>query len=477
MTTAMTGTAGSGGYPFAAEYARVCRRYYAGEMTGRDWAAWSGSRLSAVLAHVTGRSDFYRRHLAGVDTGRITPESLPALPFTTKADLRREMYAVLSGRVGDAAVFYETTGTTGPATPCPRDALDIMTSNLHVEESWRRMFRHYFGERQPTVALMGPSELYAFGDTFGEVAARLGACHAKIWPESPRVGFRKALRLLQELAAEVVVCAPALCLNLAKAARHYGLDPRRDFGVRLFLVLGEICTPQFAANVTSIWGAEVHPTLYGSQEALAIATGCVRGRLHVSQPNYLLEVVDPDTGEHLGRAGGGELCLTMLVDGIKPLVRYRTSDVVALRPGGCGCDMPGDVVDVVGRTADRIDLGGGLVHPADVESAILDGVRGCLGYQVVVDPGRHGKDEVTVRLDLLPGVGGDPGVACRGVVDRLRDRFWVVARATTEPELDPIVNTGAFVSWKAARIQDNRGQPDGAVQAARQVARHHVVTS
>jgi phenylacetate-coenzyme A ligase PaaK-like adenylate-forming protein len=477
MTTATTGTAASGEHPFAAEYARVCRRYYAGEMTEWDWAGWHASRLTAVLRHVASRSGFYRRHLAGVDVGRVTPEDLPALPFTTKEDLRREMYAVLSGPVRDAAVFYETTGTTGPATPCPRDALDIMTSNLHVEESWRRTFRRHFGDRQPVVALMGPSELYAFGDTFGEVAARLGVCHAKLWPESPRVGFRKALRLLQDLAAEVVVCAPALCLNLAKAARHYGLDPGRDFGVRLFLVLGEIATPEFAANVTSIWGAEVRPTLYGSQEALAIATGCVEGRLHVSRPNYLLEVVDPDSGEHRGRTGEGELCLTMLVDGIKPLVRYRTGDMVALRPGGCRCDMPGEVVDVAGRTADRIDLGGGLVHPADVESAILEGVRGCLGYQVVVDPGRRGRDEVTVRLDLLPGIAGDPGAACRGVVERLRDRFDVVARATTEPELDPIVNTGAFVSWKAARIQDNRGQPDGAVQAARQVARWHVVTS
>ncbi|GAA0712648.1 phenylacetate--CoA ligase family protein [Dactylosporangium roseum] len=449
---------------FMAAYAEVCRRHHDGTMTDADWQRWDGERLAAVLRHVADRSAFYGRHLSTVDLGRVTPRTLDRLPFTTKADLRREQHAVLSGDLGDACVYYETTGTTGPPTPCPRDAKEVVTSNLHVERAWRSMFGRYFGHRMPRVALMGPSELYAFGDTFGAVATDLGGFHAKIWPDSPRVGFAKALRLLRDLRCEVVVCAPALCLTLAKAALHHGYDLRRDFHVKLFLVLGEICTPEFAANVESIWDAPVHHTLYGSQEAHAIAAGCSANRLHIARPNYLVEVVDPDTGAARG-AGDGELCLTMLVDGAKPLVRYRTGDLVSVRHGTCDCGLCGPLVEVTGRVGDELHLGGSRFRPADIETAVLGEVNGCLGYQVQVDRGADGDDRLTVRLDLLPGAGSHEQIRAR-----VSDRLGVPTEVRVDDRLDPITNMGALVSWKAARIQDNRQEPAREVRIARAVA-------
>lgn len=474
----MTGLAlGAADEEFWRDYRHVLRRYHDGAMTEADWSRWYGERLRAVLRHVTSRSPFYRRHLAGVDVESVTPETLRTLPFTTKDDLRREMYDVLSGTPADAAIFYETTGTTGPSTPCPRGVRDILTSNSAVEESWRRLLRERFGDRMPVVGLMGPSELYAFGDVFSAVTGALGACHVKIWPESPRVGFKKALRLIEELGVEVVVCAPALCLSLAKAALYHGYDPAK-LPITTFLVLGEICTPQFAANVATVWPrAAVFPTLYGSQEALCIATGASTGRLHLSRLNYIAELVDPDTGEYLGETGEGELVLTMLVDGIKPLIRYRTADLVRITPAPPDAPLPGHVVEVVGRAADRIRLGDAVLQPAELEAAVLDGVRGCLGYQVVIDRAADGGDEVTVRMDLLPGVAGDPAAVGAGVAARLRALTGVRAGIAVDAELDPVTNTGAFVSWKAARILDNRVEADRASLVARQVAHRYAITN
>jgi phenylacetate-CoA ligase len=462
---------------FWQDYTTVLARYQAGALTDAELAAWHETRLAAVLEHVTERSAFYRRHLDGVDISTVTPRTLSQLPFTTKADLRREMYDVLSGTPADAAIFYETTGTTGASTPCPRGARDIKASNAAVVESWRRLFHEHFGDRKPVVGLMGPSELYAFGDVFSDVTAELGACHVKIWPESPRVGFRKALRLIQELDVEVIVCAPALCLSLAKAALHFGV-PLDDLNIKMFLVLGEICTPEFRANVSSLWKqATVYPTLYGSQEALCIATGARTGQMHLSQLNYIAELVDPDTGELRGSTGEGELVLTMLVDGIKPLIRYRTADLVRIDPTPDGSGLPGPTVEVIGRAADRIALGDRLLQPAELESTVLDGVRGCLGYQVVIDQAPTGADIVTVRLDLLPEISGDPADVRAGIAERLRTRAGVHADVAVEAELDPITNTGAFVSWKAARILDLRTEPDAAVLAARQVRHRYSITT
>lgn len=445
------------------EYEDLCRRYYQGTLTPRDWASWREARLRAVLERVTRQSAFYRRHLAGCDIGSVSPQSLRSLPFTTKADLQQAGYDVLCGRAADALVFYETTGTTGVATPCPRDARDIASSNAHVEQSWRRTFGHYFGERTPTIALMGPSELYAFGDTFGDVAARLGACHAKLWPSSPRVGFRTALRLMRELAADVVVCSPSLILSLAREARAHGYA-LGDFPVSLFLVLGEICTPQFAANAMSLWGASVLPTLYGSQEALAIATGCAAGKLHLSGPNYLAEVVHPGTGASLGGYGQGELCLTMLIDGIKPLIRYRTGDLVTVSRTRCACGAPGDLVEVAGRAADLVELGGREVLPTELEAAVLEGVTNCLGYQVVISSGAAGEDSVMVRLQIMPAPGQQLEAVCRGARERLTDRFAVSAHCSAVPDLDSVTGSGAQTSWKTARVQDLR-EPSAACPA------------
>lgn len=462
---------------FRYTYGNLIERYYAGTLSAAELASWHATQLTTVLRHVTERSAFYGRHLAGTDIASVTPETLSQLPFTTKADLRREMYDVLAGSPAEARIFYETTGTTGPSTPCPRGAKDIVASNAAVEESWRRLFAERFGDRMPVVGLMGPSELYAFGDVFSDVTDKLGVCHVKIWPESPRVGFRKALRLIKDLGVEVIVCAPALCLSLAKAARHYGYQPD-ELPISMFLVLGEICTPEFRANVSSIWpGATVYPTLYGSQEALCIATGASTGQLHLSTVNYLAELVEPDTGRYLGRTGEGELVLTMLIDGIKPLIRYRTADLVRISEPADIAPLPGPVIEVIGRVADRIELGSAKLQPAELESAVLSGVRGCLGYQVVIDRDKDGNDKVTIRLDLLTELSGDPVAVRAGIADRLRERAGVLADIAVESELDPVTSTGAFVSWKAARILDRRSEADDAVRVAREVAHRYAITT
>lgn len=467
----------SGPRPALAEFQEFNDRYYAGQVSDAEWSRWNAERLTTVLRHVTEGSPFYRRHLAGVDIETVTPENMSVLPFTTKADLRRESHDMLSGDIRDALIYYETTGTTGPATPCPRGPKDVACSNVHLEKSLRNLFAHYFGDRKPVVGLMGPSELYSFGDTFGDVVTRIGACHAKIWPESQRVGYRKALQLMRDLKIDVVMCSPAACANLAKAAVHNGYDPRKDFNVKLFLVLGEICTPEFAGNVHSIWGADALPTLYGTQELMVVATGCSRGRMHLSRPNYLVEVVDPDTGASLGRQGTGELVLTMLVDDIKPLVRYRTNDLATVRPNTCGCGLPGPEIEVIGRVPDRIALGEGRFRPAEIEAALLDGLSGCLGYQVVIGRDAEGNDQLTIHLDLLQDISGPVAEVAAAMTARVRERLGVASSVVVDPDLDPITQTGAYVSWKAARVQDTRVAYDPDVETAKRVAQRYVHTS
>jgi phenylacetate-coenzyme A ligase PaaK-like adenylate-forming protein len=466
-------TAASAPTPLAV-WDEVTSRFCAGELAEEALHHWQQSQLRAVVSHMTARSVFYRERLGGLVPGSVSRETLPTLPFTTKQDLRAAQWDIACGTVADARVYYETTGTTGPTTPCPRSELDMRASNAHVIAAWQRALPLVSPRRRPVVALMGPAELYAFADTFSAVCAELGLCHAKLWPESPRVGFRKAIRLLRELRVNIVVCAPALCLSLARAALDLGYDPRHDFGIDAFFVLGEICTPEFGANVRSLWGAQVIPALYGSQECYSLAVGCPRGRLHMAETNYVTEVIDPGTLESQGASGHGELVVTMLLDGIKPLLRFRTGDLVSLGERRCECGSPGRVIEVLGRADDTVRIGAIRQSPRDLESAVLAEVSSCLGYQLVVGH-QAGEDTLTVRLLLRAG--RDPAAGhIRAAVHRRLAHLGIPVTVETVAAIDPITSTGAYVSWKAARIEDRRVPEDDTRRAARQAAQRHDIT-
>ncbi|WP_274558708.1 phenylacetate--CoA ligase family protein [Streptomyces spiramyceticus] len=452
---------------FLDRYLPLHARYVAGELTEGEWELWAEGQLRRVVALAQSGSPFYARRLEGVDPASLTLAALPDLPFTTKNDLREAMHAILSRDLDEACFFYETTGTTGPATPCPRDQREVIASNAHVTEGWRNIFAEHFPERSPRVGIMGPTEVHSLGDTLGDVARNLGSAVAKIWPYSPVIGFPKALQLMRDLALDVVFCTPNVALSLAKAARAQGLDPRRDFAVKVFLVTGEMCTPDLARQIDQAWGVRTYNALYGAQESLVIASACARGQLHLARPNYAAQVVDPDTGEELGRYGTGELVITMLIDGIKPLIRYRTGDLVDLRRNDCGCGIQGPVLKVVGRTRDRLRLGGRSFQAWEIEQAVLRGIDGSLGYQVVIDCDEAGEDRVTVRLDLP----GEPGRELRQAhAGRVAAALGVRCDVEFLDELDPVTTTGAFVSWKAARIHDRRTAADHETEAARRLA-------
>ena len=467
------------GDDFVNRFTEIAERYYSRELSADELADWRTEQLGRVLRKVTGRSPFYSHHLAGADLHSVGLHNLESLPFTTKDDLRREMHDVLSGDISEATFFYETTGTTGRATPCPRDEKEIISSNTHITESWRAIFSKHFGDHRPSIGLMGPTEVHSFGDTLGDVARNVGSCNAKIWPYSPVIGFKKALELIRDLRLEVLVATPGVCLNLARAARHYGFDIKHDFSVKLFFTTGEMCTPALAADIDAIWGVTTYNILYGSQEAFVMGVACPSRKMRLTETNYIIELIDPVTSASLGERGTGELCVTMMADGIKPLVRYRTGDLVCISDDeALEGDLPGPQIEVIGRVLDQISLGGNHVPASVIETAVLDGVRDCYGYQVVIDTdSTTGADIVTVRVELEDSAAAHVAEQSQAVVERFRAALGVDCRVEILDELDAVVSTGAFVSWKAARILDRRSAPGHEEIAAARLSKGRGIAS
>src|SRR5215469_899877 len=81
---------------------------------------WHG--LRDTLRYVKDNSKFYSERLAQLSPAAIelmeADEFARSVPFTTKQDLQDFPDSVLSKPLSQSWVYYETTGTTGSATPC-----------------------------------------------------------------------------------------------------------------------------------------------------------------------------------------------------------------------------------------------------------------------------------------------------------------------------------------------------------------------
>ncbi|MFE6741086.1 phenylacetate--CoA ligase family protein [Streptomyces tubercidicus] len=444
------------------------RRFDAGEWTPEELRAHQLEQLRTTLRYVTKNSPFYAHHLTGLDESSLEAlswESVTDLPFTTKDDLRTQLHAMLSQPLDRAWVFYETTGTTGRSTPCPRDNTDSIVNNTALTVCYDHVFRAHGSGHM--VGVMGPNELHSTGDTFGDISRNLGYAHAKMWPHSPVVGFPRALEVLREIEVTAVFCAPNVALSLAKQAAAAGLDPRRDFGIRFFMLTGELATPGLLDMIGRAWGATAYNCLYASQEASILGAVHGDGRLRTVPLNVLYEVIDPVTTQPAptdahGRREG-ELVITHLYQGSKPLVRYRTGDLVALEPAA-GAGYPSEYLLPLGRVRDVIDLNGNRVTAYDLEDSLLPRAEGVLDYQLVIDRTDDGTDTLAIQLHTAEGITltDDRTEALK----RLAQKRWGCPFTVSYGELGGITTTGAMVSWKAARVHDRRSSLDSERQIA-----------
>ena len=65
--------------------------------------------------------------------------------------------------------------------------------------------------------------------------------------------------------------------------------------------------------------------------------------MHFWEDCYLVEIINPETGDPVPEGEIGELVLTTLDREMMPLIRYRTRDLTRILPGKCLADVPTSV--------------------------------------------------------------------------------------------------------------------------------------
>jgi phenylacetate-CoA ligase len=371
----------------------------------------------------------------------VEPEALPELPFRVKSELRDAYpFGLLQVPLEECVRIHASSGTRGKATIVAYTRADLA--------AWADCCA-----RALAAAGAGPGTVvhvaYGYGLFTGGLGLHYGAerLGCTVVPASGGNTPRQA-QLLEDLGAEILCCTPSYALAVA----DHVSEPAR-LGLRAGVFGAEPWTEglreaiEGALELTAV-------DIYGLSEVMGpgVSAECLEGRngAHVNEDHFLVEVVDPESGQPLPDGEVGELVFSTLTKEALPLLRYRTGDLASLTREPCSCGRTfARMSRIVGRTDDMLIIRGVNVFPSEIERALLAIPELAPHYQLVVERPGH-LDELTVEAELREGEPGGERLEAF-VAERLGRALGLTARVRLGPP-----GSVARSEGKALRVVDQR---------------------
>jgi phenylacetate-CoA ligase len=362
-------------------------------------------------------------------------EALPEQPFRVKSELRDTYpFGLLQVPLGECVRIHASSGTRGKATIVAYTRADLA--------AWADCCA-----RALAAAGAGPGTVvhvaYGYGLFTGGLGLHYGAerLGCTVVPASGGNTPRQA-QLLEDLGAEILCCTPSYALAIA----DHVSEPAR-LSLRAGVFGAEPWTEGLREAIEGALGLAALD-IYGLSEVMGpgVSAECLESRdgAHVNEDHFLVEVVDPQSGQPLPEGEVGELVFTTLTKEALPLLRYRTGDLASLTREPCVCGRTfARMSRVLGRTDDMLIIRGVNVFPSEIERALLAIPELTPHYQLVVERPGH-LDELNVQVEGTI----DPAVVRRQLHD--------VLGLTAQVE---IVEPGSIPrsEGKALRVLDRRG--------------------
>lgn len=319
------------------------------------------------------KSSYYRQlfRAAGVDAQSVRSlQDLQQFPFINKHLLReRQTSQPLLGdllAVDEREVVYvsASSGSTGVPTLSPFTARDFdgwqdVQARLFYAAGVRDLDR-YLHALNFSLFVGGP-------DVIG--AQKLGALC--FWAGT--VPAERLLFLMQQFQPTVTWTTPSYAWYLGETARSQGIDPARDLSIRRIIVAGEPggSIPATRKAIENLWNAELYD-FYGISDIFGASAGMCseRSGLHFSEDHHLIEVLDPVSSEPVADGEKGEMVLTTLQKQARPMIRFRTGDIVSRDRSVCPCGRTHARIVIHGRTDDMFIVNGVNLFPSDIEVAV-----------------------------------------------------------------------------------------------------------
>ena len=220
---------------------------------------------------------------------------------------------------------------------------------------------------------------------------------------------RRQIMLIQDLEATVFCSTPSYAIFLAEQAEEMGVD-LRETRLRVGIHGAEPWSEAMRGEVAERLGLDPIDT-YGLSEVMGpgVSGECTHHcGLHVNEDHFLVEIIDPATGDPLPYGERGELVITTLTKEALPVIRYRTGDITRLDPTPCACGRTlARMEKVSGRTDDMLIVRGVNVFPSQIEAVLLqvEGVQP--HYLIIVDRERGALDDLEIWVEVSEEIFSD----------------------------------------------------------------------
>ena len=338
-------------------------------------------RLRAKVREVYEKVPFYNRAFEerGISHDDLkTISDLTKLPFTSKLDFRKNYpLGLMAVPLEQVVRIHSSSGTTDKPTIAPYTQGDI---NTWAEILARALVTAGVTRKDVLQNAFGYG-LFTGGLGFHYGAERLGAT---VIPTATG-NTKRQLTILQDLGTTVLACTPSYALIISEAAREMGVDLRKT-KLRLALCGAEPSSEQMRKDIEERLGVQVLND-YGLIEAMGpgVSVECpYQCGMHIPEDHFLVEIIDPETGEQLPYGDEGELVITTLMKEAYPIIRFRTRDITSLNPEPCKCGRTlVRLSRVTGRTDDMLVVRGVNVFPSQIENVLLE-VEGVEPHYIIV---------------------------------------------------------------------------------------------
>ncbi len=387
-------------------------------LKGKDLERLQLKRLKWTLSQVESVR-FYQQQFkqAGIRTADIrTLDDIRKIPFTRKQDLRGGYpFGFLAVPLSKVVRIHTTSGTTGKPTVVGYTRRDL--------ESWAELIAR-------NLIMIGLKEgdvfqnMVNYGMFTGGLGMHYGAEKIGLTVIPSATGnTRRQIQMIQDFGVTAIHCTPSYAMHLSEVAEEMGVEFAT---LRAGMFGAEPWSDAMRRELESRLGVTAFDS-YGLSELFGpgVAFECPeRDGLHIWHDSYLVEIVDPETGEMLGPGELGELVVTPLVKEAMPLLRYRTGDITMLLSDECPCGRAQKIARITGRSDDMLVIRGINVFPSQIEHVLLRIPEVGNQFMVYVDRVNH-LDEMIIEVEInrahFSGELADLSRIQKKVVKELRD--------------------------------------------------------
>ena len=346
-------------------------------------------RIKALLK----ADSFYGKKLreAGITEVRTAEEFL-RLPFSEKNDLR-EAYplGLMTAPEEEIVRIHSSSGTTGTPVIIPYTQKDV--------DDWATMFARCYEvagiTKKDRIHITPGYGLWTAGIGFQLGCEKLGAMAIPMGPGNTE----KQLEMMQSLGSTVLCSTSSYALLLTEEIEKRGI--KDQIKLKKGVIGSERWSDKMRTRIAEGLGIELYD-IYGLTEIYGpgIGINCEHNTgMHIWEDQYIVEVIDHDTGKPVPDGEFGEIVITTLVKEGAPLIRYRTHDLCRIIPGECPCGRHYPRIDVIqGRTDDMMKIKGVNVFPKQIEEVLAKFPEISSEYQIRISH-LDGKDTMRIYVE------------------------------------------------------------------------------